>query len=851
MDREEAKQKAHYRKVKKALKSYRLRFLKNFFIWFMGVICLPIVLVLTMFVGLKVVPIGKITQGSESQYVSEDIAKLSIIDAFMHINDYELDDFPIIEKTVNDLLATQVMEGKTVNDLVKIKWDKLEGVKLVQLGTVIQQAIEVTAKIDDFVNKEDLKAFGELELFDWTSVKEADLPVLENGAIVDTEKYAPGVYYYQVSEGVYAPAFDSENRLVDGVSESQLVYANLFELPVLDVIEIFDKCIGRLEVVGLINALGNANIQEGDLIYDVLGGTTISSLGDIEEKLMNVRLDSVLPVYKEVDGTVTDNRQLYEILLSVVGKDYTEDTLIDVARAFTLGDVNGEFNIEGIKLSILKLDPQVMDMLCDFFSTDDKTLTPDTITIADIMGEINFGAITLDTVMPLVNDGSSSDNSEMYKMLLDAIGATYTDATFEEVAKALTVDDLTDLDVNNIKLGSFAPESMLDILVEGINGNRKAKDADDVNYPDYQLVLVNNDTIDLGDVADFTIDGVSLETVLLRSQNSSLYNILDKVIDKGSDGVINLSDLKTFNIENLTLSTAMTGMEGSDIANILEQATGESWSNITIAHIKGTVGKGFDIGKVKLSTVMGNSVDSMLENILLGACSDVTDFDDITINHLKATNGFNIKKVELSTVLGTLDNTLKQVLTQALNDTDGTLTIGDFDRGFNMNNVQLATVMQKGENNILNAILDKPGVTIGTLGQTINDLTLYELYGEECFTTNPSEAVDTSVKFRLDTSVSTHKMYVHDDVNGTYYLHKNDGIWLLLCFDFEDVNETTGRPEHYVLSNLKLSDLSNASTLSAKFTGATIAQLVDAGLLSGVNTKLYPYTLAEALNLVP
>lgn len=104
MTREEVKKRVHEKKVKRALKCLRFRKLKNFLFWLMGVIVMPVILVFTMFVGLKVVPISTYLGGAEKEYVSEDIASLSILDAILGFQDY----------TFDDVLSTKGMIVETV-----------------------------------------------------------------------------------------------------------------------------------------------------------------------------------------------------------------------------------------------------------------------------------------------------------------------------------------------------------------------------------------------------------------------------------------------------------------------------------------------------------------------------------------------------------------------------------------------------------------------------------------------------------------------------------------------------------------------------------------------------------------
>ncbi|MBQ9485720.1 MAG: hypothetical protein IJU83_02660, partial [Clostridia bacterium] len=95
----------------------RFRTLKNFFIWILGVIFLPVIIVATSFV----VPIGTFT-GNNGEIVSHDLEKKSIFETVRYVasNSDELgfSDFPIIASSLDELMNNSIGEGKTVGDLI-------------------------------------------------------------------------------------------------------------------------------------------------------------------------------------------------------------------------------------------------------------------------------------------------------------------------------------------------------------------------------------------------------------------------------------------------------------------------------------------------------------------------------------------------------------------------------------------------------------------------------------------------------------------------------------------------------------------------------------------------------------
>ena len=196
---------------------------------------------------------------------------------------------------------------------------------------------------------------------------------------------------------------------------------------------------------------------------------------------------------------------------------------------------------------------------------------------------------------------------------------------------------------------------------------------------------------------------------------------------------------------------------------------------------------------------------------------------------------------------------------------------------FDISTVKLSTVFYDANtgtikstgNRILDSVIAKD-CTVDEIGDTINELTLYEIFGENCFIsanspTLATEKLENSPKFKRVLEnyndggvIKQHYVYIHVDdgenIAGTeyYYLHENDGIWLLLCFKGENMNTNIGddlmygRPERYVVSDLDMSALEDASAMSSLFTDATLRQLMDAGILDyNPNKAIWNMTLNE------
>ncbi|MBQ9735086.1 MAG: hypothetical protein IJV95_04415, partial [Clostridia bacterium] len=130
--------------------------------------------------------------------------------------------------------------------------------------------------------------------------------------------------------------------------------------------------------------------------------------------------------------------------------------------------------------------------------------------------------------------------------------------------------------------------------------------------------------------------------------------------------------------------------------------------------------------------------------------------------------------------------------------------------------------------------------------------------------------VTTDYKFYLDTNENAF-VHITDQVveeKDTYYIHKDDGIWLLLCFKgvgFEDIwidgngngiedegewVDTDGRPEKYVISDFTVKSLESSTTIKDVLTSARMQQFIDAGIFTadGVKQEFKTLPLSYIIN---
>lgn len=159
---------------------------------------------------------------------------------------------------------------------------------------------------------------------------------------------------------------------------------------------------------------------------------------------------------------------------------------------------------------------------------------------------------------------------------------------------------------------------------------------------------------------------------------------------------------------------------------------------------------------------------------------------------------------------------------------------------FDINGVKLNTILEGvdvSSNNVLTALKSK-NVSIGGIGDALNNLSLYDVYGSKAFTTTPISGAR-----RFNKTTYDGRICFEYSATGSYYLDTKAGIWLILCFDTatynadDTVNErfadANGNPVKYIADELTIGDLQDGRVFSRKFQNATLKQLIETKVLNG------------------
>ncbi len=634
------------------------------------------------------------------------------------------------------------------------------------------------------------------------------------------------------------------------------------------------------------------NGQKNQTIYKILKDATgaetyeeidIASLGAISTD--NIKLSNVLDLPTEENGQKNEN--VYKILKDATGAESYETITINSLSSFTtdniklttvLGGYEGNETLYEIILSSNdKMPVRGVEELEEAFKLRVKT-EAEKLTVGNLSG-LDTNKVLLTTVLP-----KTESNQTLYNILKDVTGKT-DEAT-------ITVGDLSSFDTNKIKLSAVLKveenEKLYDILFSAMTGvdskenitigNLNGFNPDNIslstvlevpteangqkNETIYKILkeatgATSYDAIKISSLSSFNTENISLSTVLEApteangQKNESIYKILKEATGAESYEAIKISSLSSFNTENISLSSVLelpteaNGQKNATIYKILKEATGAtSYEAIKISSLSS-----FSTGTIKLQTVLPKTENN---KTLYAILSDVTGVNEAVLS-VGDLGNFNTDNIRLSVVLPIASNVkLYDILEEATGVAGENIKIVNLS-SFNIENVKLATVLNETDvsnNNILKALLENDA-TIGTIGASINSIKLYDIYGKSCFTTTMPEGY-TGDKF-TKTEVGGVVTYTRDNENGTYYINKTSGIWLLLSYTAEDKNSTNGKPGKYVSASTDMATLqNNGKLLGETFLSASIAQLQEAGLIniSGLKDSVAVLSINQVIQAI-
>lgn len=419
------------------------------------------------------------------------------------------------------------------------------------------------------------------------------------------------------------------------------------------------------------------------------------------------------------------------------------------------------------------------------------------------------------------------------------------------------VSDLDKIDVNSFKLTEFVNNEEVILLMEDMTGKDRAD-------------------ITIGDLDKISTEDVRLISVLPYKGSEKLYDLLCDATGKTKDE-ITVGQLSKVDFDACHLKHVIDSSDPSNdkLYQLLSDITGKEKDDILVSDLSGV-----DIGKAKLTSFLAYAGNEQLYQVLLDVTGE-TDYTKLTVN---AMNGADMGLVKLSTFIEPTGNDdLYTVLLDMIHAKGGdyagrtpeTVLLKDLNN-LDFGAVRLSSVWGTSSKDTGNAILDvllkDDTVTVGNLASKINALTINELFGAECFTTDREKAfVHYDTAHPGEDLIDVYNLdagnYVYNTTIATadptpdnaYYISATAGVWLLFSYNVADadINTTNGRAEKLTPSTVTFDQLQNdASAFSDTIGKARMYQLISSGVVQ--DSKADPYkdsvkklNLKQVLDLIP
>lgn len=710
------------------------------------------------------------------------VADESLLTAIMNINSYTFGDVPYAKKLIEDLNDIDIMDGKKLSDFVSIDTTNLEQVQIMQFFNQIDTKIKVVATLDGVVGIDTMGDLGRLEIFsNWTEVT----------TVVDAnaQDFNPAVYYYKVSEGNYQRAFKDDKTLV-APQGSTLYYPALAYIPVLEAVDLIDERLGSEKLTDLITTLGGADLTDNSMINKILGDKTISQVGEITD----IELDSFFPE--------AENQDLYNILRA--GAE------IPAGEKVTINSLNG-LDINKIKLSGFIEETAENESLFNILRSATSTPDGEEITVG-ALSNIDVNNIVLSDVVE-----ENAENENLFNILRSA--------TSTPDGEEITIGALSNVDIDNIVLSDVIKEdenseSLYKILRSGIG-------------------LDEGEEITFEHLESLDPDNIDLESILHKNTtNEKLFELLRSALDLEETDPITIEKLEGLDTNRIDVEAIIEQTETNvHLFDILHHATGTpSNRHVTIGDMKN-----FSMDGVFLYDVLELEEDSALYKVLTQSINP--NYDEITVSQLAS---LSLDNVLLSTVISNPSDDLKNILGQIYDVEYDDIKVSTLSGTLNFGNIKLSTIIKEDTGNIiLDSIRSDSSVTVENMGDKVNALSLYTIYGENAFTTDYRKTANTNAKYSK--SIVGGKVVYQLSASGSYYIDKSSSVWLLVCYDYE-IDEDTGLGKKYTQSNIAFANLEEGNSLTQALKNATIRQLIDLEILdSSIPERLHAKTLSEAL----
>jgi len=337
------------------------------------------------------------------------------------------------------------------------------------------------------------------------------------------------------------------------------------------------------------------------------------------------------------------------------------------------------------------------------------------------------------------------------------------------------------------------------------------------------------DEIILDDLSTINVDDIHLVSVLDDvPENAKTYLLLRDLTGKAKNEDITLADLSSINTNSIHIINVLEKTTANaKVYELLRDLTGKANDEDIVLGDLASV----DIKEVHLHTFIDDNASNAKLYTLL---RDLTGKPDNASLLLKDLDNLHISDAHL---ISLLDYTGNEELYDVLADMCSVanpeeLTIGSLESG-DLNKIHLKTLLggTSTDNTILKKLLEDDTVIIGNLGTKIDALSIHDLFGANCFTTDSTKKANNDTYY-LDTTTNVYTYSTTPLSGDTYYVSKEAGIWLLLAFDASELSSVNGRAGKFSPSTATFSTLQNdPATFSDGISNSTIYQLISAGII--------------------
>ena len=699
LSKEQRKERRKQRRIKKALRSYRFRTLKNFLIWLVGLISSGIITVGVIALCLAVIPISTFTGGEKNEYVSEKVANNTLLNVIMNIQDYDMSDIPIVADSLDKMIKDAGIDEYVEIDTAKMKTLKFDA----NFTNELTSCIKVVATLESINGLEMLGDIGKLNVFtEWEEIEiivndestpdvdESEnclMPEVDNDGNIAKDdsgnlKANPKMYYYKVESGnasgggdtpyseqiegdnsKYERAFDDNGVKVNGYDGGTLYFPAVAKISILDAVQVLGESFGRVQIVNLLENFGAGELTDS-MIGKVLEGKRIRDMASINAN--GILLADVLNYDLENEENNTDSiKQMFDILIAAVESE-EELTLSNV----TIGHLTSGFNVEGISLDVVLKEESNADLYKILRSAIGLS-EGEAVTIGSLSG-IKPENITLESVLE-----RNESNAKLYEILDSVIKEP------EDKKKGITIGDLSSIDadsLNNLSLGVVMPEA------DSLDLYKILRDATGIESGDITIADLKNIGSDFNIKIStvMTLDD-NLMTMICDAVNE--YRVspeysgenVGQTVDKESVTIQDLTDLKP---DYIKLDSVMPySSDNAVLYKVLLDSAGIPWtdsnietqaSGLTIKDIK------FNTDNVKISSVMSTMDEDTLTlireaiNANPNTENQVADNSELTIGHISSLDPNYIK---LTSVI-TCDETNEKMWRLLLEGTGETIRYG-------------------------------------------------------------------------------------------------------------------------------------------------------------------------------